>query len=263
MTRGDSPLKSVTSTLAAAVLITALLLAQTGCSQSEQEQLADNSALATPVPAGMVRGTVLETMSSGGYTYVFMQTDIDQRWLAGSSTTVQVGDIVQTDQGMAMTGFTSKTLDRTFDVIYFVSALQNLSATKLPEGTPTDVLPAGHPSIDDKVDDTAAVVEVAELEPGLDIAYVYANSDDLANQQISLRGQVVKYNEGILGWNFIHIQDGSGDVADGSNDLTVTSKDTTAVGETIVVTGTIVLNKDFGSGYTFPVLLEDASFTVE
>jgi hypothetical protein len=74
---------------------------------------------------------------------------------------------------------------------------------------------------------------------------------------------VVKYNDGILGWNFIHIQDGSGDAADGSNDLTVTSHDATAVGETVVLTGTIILNKDFGAGYSFPVLMEGASITKE
>ena len=74
---------------------------------------------------------------------------------------------------------------------------------------------------------------------------------------------VVKFNSNILGTNFIHIQDGSGDVADGSNDLIVTSQSETAVGETIVVAGTIILNKDFGAGYSFPVLMDDASITTE
>ena len=256
-------MKSTISMLAAASLIAALLLVQAGCSKSAQEPVADNPALATPVPEGMVRGTVLETMNSGGYTYVFMQTDKDQRWLAVGETMVQVGDVVQTSEGMPMQGFMSKTLDRTFDVIYFVSALQNLSAATLPEAAPTDVLPAGHPSVDENVESVAADIKVAKLEPGSNIAYVYANKDSLANQQISLRGKVVKYNEGILGWNFIHIQDGSGEVADGSNDLTVTSKGTTAMGETVVVTGTIILNKDFGSGYSFPVMMENATIEAE
>jgi hypothetical protein len=73
----------------------------------------------------------------------------------------------------------------------------------------------------------------------------------------------VKYNEGILGWNFIHLQDGSGDVADGSNDMTITSKATTAVGETVVVTGTVILDKDFGAGYAFPTMIEDATIAAE
>jgi hypothetical protein len=104
---------------------------------------------------------------------------------------------------------------------------------------------------------------VAAVEEGKDIAWVYANKDSLAGQSVSLRGKVVKYNEGILGTNFIHIQDGSGDAGDGSNDLTVTSQYKTAIDETIVVTGTIILNKDFGAGYSFSVLVEDAAITTE
>ena len=244
-------------------MIAGLLLTQIGCAESEQESVADNPALASPVPVGMVRGTVLETMDSGGYTYVFVETDNDKRWMATRQTVVQVGDTVQAFQGMPMTEFESKSLNRTFDVVYFLDGLENLSTPAMPEEQSSGELPAGHPSINDAVETPAADAEVAELEPGQNIAYVYANTDELANQQISLRGKVVKYNAGILGWNFIHIQDGTGDVADGSNDLTVTSKATTAVGETIVVTGTIILNKDFGAGYSFPVLMEDASITKE
>ena len=74
---------------------------------------------------------------------------------------------------------------------------------------------------------------------------------------------MVKYNANILGTNFLHIQDGSGDMADGSNDIIVTSQAEVSVGDTVVATGNIVLDKDFGAGYSFPVLIEDASVTVE
>jgi hypothetical protein len=173
--------------------------------------------------------------------------------------------------GMPMADFTSKTLDRSFDVLYFIDGLQNLSApaaaapqaVALPEGHPTTGMPPGHPSVDSAGDAAATDTPVAALEPGQDIAWVYANKDKLAGQQVSLRGKVVKYNEGILGWNFIHLQDGSGDVADGSNDMTITSKATTAVGETVVVTGTVILDKDFGAGYAFPTMIEDATIAAE
>jgi hypothetical protein len=183
-----------------------------------------------------------------------------------------MGDVVQIGTAMPMADFTSKTLDRTFDVLYFVDGLQNLSAPvdanagtsgAMPEGHPALEMPAGHPSIDGTVGNAAADSTVAAVEPGQDIAWVHANRDSLAGQPVSLRGKVVKYNEGIRGWNFIHLQDGSGDGADGSNDLTVTSKATAAVGETVVVTGTVILDKDFGAGYTFPVLIEDATIKVE
>lgn len=256
-------MKSIFSTLAVAGLTAALLLTQIGCAKSEQESVIDNPALASPVPDGAIRGTVQETMNSGGYTYVFIETEQDKRWVAARETAVQVGDLVQVSQGMAMADFESKSLNRTFDVVYFVDRLENLSAPALPEGHPESALPPGHPSIDADDEAQPADTTVAEFEPGQNIAYVYANKDALAGQQVSLRGKVVKYNDGILGWNFIHIQDGSGDATDGSNDVTVTSKATTAVGKTVVLTGTVILNKDFGAGYSFPVLIEDASITTE
>ena len=85
----------------------------------------------------------------------------------------------------------------------------------------------------------------------------------LSGQPVSLRGKVVKFNANILGTNWLHIQDGSGSAADASNDLTVTSAAQAAVGDTVVVTGNVALDKDFGSGYSYPVLVEDASLTVE
>jgi len=239
--------KSIISVLA--LLLTAgLLVSQTGCTETAQEPAVENPALTTPVPAGMTRGTVLETMDSGGYTYVAIETDQGPIWAAGPQTSVQVGDVVEISQVMPMNQFTSKTLNRTFDVLFFVNRISNLTT---PAPTKASV---SKPAVNEIAD-----VSVDALEPGQNIAWVYANTDSLANQPVSLRGKVVKYNGNILGWNFIHIQDGSGDVADRNNDLTVTSKDTTAVGETVVVTGTLILNKDFGADYSFPVLLEDAS----
>lgn len=240
-----------------------LLLAVTGCSKSADEPAVENAALSTPVPPGMVRGEALETMDSGGYTYVFMDTGQDQRWVAALETPVAVGDVIQTDQGMAMNGFTSNTLNRTFNVVYFVSSLQNLSAGSQPMAQASGELPAGHPDVTAGAATAAAVPEIEAFEQGKDIAYVYANKDDLAGSEITLRGRVVKYNPGILGWNFIHIQDGSGDAAAGDNDLIVTTKSATEVGETVVLTGNIVLDKDFGAGYSYPVLIEDASITSE
>ena len=254
MTREEIHLKSINSALA--VLLTAgLLLIQTGCTETTNEPTAENPALSAPVPAGTIRGTVLETMDSGGYTYVLVETSEIQVWAAGPQTTAAVGDVVEISQGMPMNQFESKTLNRTFDVLYFVNAITNLTT---PAPTQSSV---SEPVVEDVAD--VADVNVAELESGQNIAYVYANKDSLADQSISLRGKVVKYNSNILGWNFIHVQDGSGDAADGNNDLTVTSKAMTAVGETVVLTGAITLDKDFGAGYRFPVLMEDASIATE
>jgi type IV pilus biogenesis protein CpaD/CtpE len=103
---------------------------------------------------------------------------------------------------------------------------------------------------------------IAKAEGGMTVAEVFADPAKLAGQKVIVRGKVVKTNAGIMGTNWVHVRDGSG--AEGSNDLTVTTKgEVPKVGDTVVVSGPASLNKDFGMGYTYPVMLEDATVTVE
>ena len=89
------------------------------------------------------------------------------------------------------------------------------------------------------------------------VAAVNQNKATLSGQKITAQGKVVKVNNGIMGRNFVHIQDGTGDAT--SNNLIVTSKQTASVGEQVVISGVVVLNRDFGSGYSYPLLIEEAS----
>ena len=250
----------------ALLLVAGLAFTVTACTDKADKSADENPALAAAVHAGMIRGTVLETMDAAGYTYVLLDTAKEQRWVAAQQTPVAVGDIVQTKQGMVMQQFTSQSLSRPFEVISFSAALQNLSATTLPAGNPATALPPGHPTTTPApaTDRTmVADLAVAPVEEGKDIAWVHANKDSLADQPISLRGKVVKYNANILGTNWLHIRDGSGTAAEATNDLLVTSSAEAVVGDTVVVTGKIVLDKDFGAGYSYPVLMEDAGLTAD
>ena len=92
------------------------------------------------------------------------------------------------------------------------------------------------------------------------VAALNLNKAALVGQKISAKGKVVKVNNGIMGRNFLHVQDGTGDA--NSNDLVVTSKQTAKVGETVTISGVVVLNRDFGSGYAYPLLIEEASIAV-
>lgn len=96
----------------------------------------------------------------------------------------------------------------------------------------------------------AALKSVAELNQ---------NKAALAGQTIRAEGKVVKVNNGIMGRNFVHVQDGTGDANSGTNNLVVTSKQTAAVGDQVSVTGTVVVNRDFGMGYNYPLLIEEAT----
>ena len=122
-------------------------------------------------------------------------------------------------------------------------------------------LPENHPvaSPGAEVD----VSGVAKAEGGKTVAEIYAEKDTLANQQVTFRGKVVKVNSGVMNMDWLHVRDGSG--AEGSNDLTVTttSQPTPKVGDTVLVKGTVATNKDFGMGYQYPVLVEQAEVKVE
>ena len=97
---------------------------------------------------------------------------------------------------------------------------------------------------------------VKKAEGGKTIAETFAERGKLVGKEIAVRGKVVKYNVNIMNKNWVHIQDGTG--AAGSNDLTITTNDSTAVGKTVLVRGKVAIDKDFGAGYKYDVILEDA-----
>ena len=95
------------------------------------------------------------------------------------------------------------------------------------------------------------------------VAAVYKDKAALTGKTISATGKVVKVNNGITGRNFVHVQDGTGDAKTGTNNLVVTSKQTAAVGDKVTISGVVVLNRDFGSGYSYPLIIEEATVTVK
>lgn len=103
---------------------------------------------------------------------------------------------------------------------------------------------------------------ITKAEGGKTVAEVFAEKDQLAGQQVTFRGKVVKVNANIMGRNWLHVRDGSGD--EGSNDLTVTTEGVLPeIGDTVLVTGQVAVNKDFGMGYVYGVIVEDAAVTIE
>ncbi|MCX7241429.1 MAG: OB-fold nucleic acid binding domain-containing protein [Burkholderiales bacterium] len=91
------------------------------------------------------------------------------------------------------------------------------------------------------------------------IEAVYKDKAKLDGKQVTVKGNVVKVNNGIMGRNFLHIQDGTG--GKDNNDLSVTSAQTAQVGDKVTISGKVTLNKDFGAGYTYPLIVEEATVT--
>ena len=171
-----------------------------------------------------------------------------------------------------MINFHSKSLNRDFPMIYFADSIRVAGATaaagQLPAGHPpiggtaASGLPAGHPIVSART--PPPPIDFNGLKPAKDgktIEQVYAASAKLAGKSVKVRGKVVKYNPDILGKNWVHIQDGTG--SPGSNDILVTTAGEAKRGDTVLVEGKVALHKDFGAGYKYSLLIEDAKVTVE
>jgi hypothetical protein len=200
-----------------------------------------------------VTGTVLETMNAANYTYVRVKTDSGDLWAATSQFDVKVGERVTVPLEMAMENFHSKALNRDFPVIYFVAhvaregkAVPAMASGASPHGT-TPATPAEAEAVAEPMQPPAG---------GATVASVWANRASLVGKAVTVRGKVVKYNGAILGVNWLHIQDGTGAADRKTNDLAITTTDTAKVGDIVTATGTIAIDKDFGSGYTYAVILE-------
>jgi hypothetical protein len=215
---------------------------------------------AAPEAAPGKTGKVTETMDAAGYTYVQVDTGAEQFWAAAPQFAVQVGDDVVVPEGMPMPDYHSKTLDRTFDMVYFVPSVlvggaQNLSGD----------VPADHPSMDGGktvVEETTVDLSgITAAEGGVTVEDMFTKKAELAGKSVAIRGKVVKFTPEIMGKNWIHLQDGTG--TEGTSDLTVTTSASAKMGDTVTVSGVVVIDKDFGYGYAYDVIIEDAEVTVE
>jgi hypothetical protein len=215
-------------------------------------------------------GTVREQIPVGPYVYLRLETAGGETWAAVAAAPVTTGRSVTVYNAMAMDAFTSPSLQRTFDRIWFGSLTPNGGAPGTA-GTPSAApAPAGPPPapIGDAsagsgtppvVDAKVGRIARAAGDDARSVAELWAQKDRAAGWTVSVRGVVVRYNAGVMGRNWLHLQDGTGDVRAGTRELTVTSSATAAVGDTVTVTGRVSVNKDFGAGYRYGVIVENAT----
>jgi hypothetical protein len=240
-------------------LIVVLAIAVLGCAAEATQQ----SPAAEAADPNRLTGTVLETMDVSNYTYLHLETPAGEAWAAVPKADLEVGAPVVVVNPQTMVDFESKTLGRKFETIYFGTLEgQGASSSTAQAGADSHgAMHGGAARTGDPGDATQAPIEVAKAEgaTGRTVAELYAEKDQLAGKTVSLRGKVVKYNSGIMGRNWFHLQDGTGDASSGNHDITVTSVGATAVGETVLVRGTLAVDKDFGAGYRYAVIVEEAS----
>jgi len=230
-----------------------------------------------PEPAlATVSGVVKETLDASDYTYMRLETAGGEIWAAVTKTPVKKGDRVTVVNAMSMDGFESKTLNRKFEHIVFGNLGSGTAAAAAPAPAPVSShqsaseapqlsqMAAQHAAAAGGPADVGDVtVAKAEGKDARTVAQVFAERLSLVNKTVSVRGKVVKANASIMGRNWIHIRDGSGSREKKDDDLTVTTQDGASVGDIVVVRGVVHVDRDFGAGYAYPVVLEDAKVTRE
>lgn len=259
----------------ACYLITGVYCTHAACGAEPAPTTEMPSATEPPIASLGVRpfqGRVVETMDSGGYTYVLVDDGSHKIWAAAPKSTVTVGETVIVPKGVVMKSFRSNTLGRDFDWILFVANIgrpgteQPDAAGERPAGHPSPAglpsPPSGHPTIKGK--SAPAEVDLSGIEKadgGQTVEEVFTRRADLTGKKVLVRGKVVKFTSQVMGTNWIHLRDGSG--GEGTNDLTVTTKTKVAVGDTVTVSGVLAVDKDFGAGYSYNAIVENADVTIE
>lgn len=216
---------------------------------------------------GEFQGKVLETMSTDTYTYVRVSDGKQEAWAAAPRFAVTVGEQVAFSMAMPMKDFKSETLKRTFPVVYFTGEIRKLGAGGAaaapsaqaggnPHGSGMSAKAPGTPT-----PSAAPMERIASPAGGLAIATLVAKPADYAGKRVTVRGKVVKFNANIMGKNWLHLRDGSAPAgaAAGADDITVTTSGTAKLGDVLTVTGTVATNRDFGSGYSYAVMIEEAT----
>lgn len=213
------------------------------------------AALAADLRTGS--GTVTEVIDVGTYTYLHL-TEPDA-WVATNHVQLAVGDKIEYQGGMVMTNFHSKSLDRTFDTIIFAH-----SASKAGEGGAEVAQAVEKTEMDSLMPKAAPAPAAGEIQPlaeGKTIAAIYAESDKLKDQTVSLRARVIKVSAGVLDKNWVTLQDGTGQMPD--NQIMATSQELVEAGDLVVATGVLHGDIDIGVGYKYKLLLEETKFTKE
>ncbi len=225
--------------------------------------------LAKSIPHALT-GTVLETLDAGSYIYLRLKTPNGETWAAVSKANVKKGSEVTIINPMPMDGFESKTLKRKFDRIVFgtLAGTRAADSSNLanshdsPSRTSSQNIPEPHASLNNApVDSSKIKVKKAEGANGKTVAEIFSAKSLLKDTTVEVRGKVVKYNPMIMGKNWIHLRDGSGSHEKKDDDITVTTEDPAAVGNTVLVKGKVRLDRDFGAGYKYPVIIEDAKLS--
>ncbi|MCE1199394.1 MAG: hypothetical protein LWW85_10535 [Marinilabiliales bacterium] len=224
------------------------LLLLAGCNQATVKKTDNKPSQSATMAPGTHTVVAKDFLQTSGYTYLLLTENGKEYWAAVSRFEPEKGKTYYYRDGMEMTNFKSKELNRVFDSIQFI---QDLSDQPVKEKPQVKLTTKGRQNM--------ARVEGLKVEPAagaIKIGDLFAKKAELSGKKVKVTGQVIKFSAEIMNKNWVHLQDGSGD--DNTFDLVVTTKETVAVGTVVTFEGTLTLDKDFGYGYKYDLLVEEA-----
>lgn len=214
--------------------------------KSDKKPAAQSAAPAAS--ANMHTVVAKDVIQTSGYTYLLLSEDGKEYWAAVSRMEAEKGKTYYYKDGMEMTNFKSKELNRTFESIQFIMEFSDQPiAEKKAEALTTKGRQSTERVEGLKIEPAAGAVRLSDL---------FAGKGDYAGKTVKVTGQVIKFSPEIMNKNWVHIQDGT--EAGGEYDLTITTMETVQVGSTVTFEGVLAVDKDFGYGYKYGVILEEA-----
>ena len=284
--------KNITNGITICLFLSLAAFSNAGQETKTEKGTGDKPAAASAPSAradSSLSGKILETMDAGGYTYVKLDTSVSQLWVAIPQTAIKVGDEITCSPGMAMKNFSSKTLNQTFDSIVFSSGIvgakgghggmqggmTNPHTPKEKQGGDDSFASAvraegGAPAMQQQPQAgsggslgamapySEVAVEKAAGENAYTVEEIFTKIEELNGKTVRIQGKVVKYSPMIMGRNWIHLQDGTGDPMNNSHDLVITTMEEVKTDDVITIEGVLTANKDFGAGYKYVAIVEEA-----
>ncbi len=196
-----------------------------------------------------------EVLQTSQYTYIHGKEKNKEIWLAASKMAASAGETYYFTGGLPMTNFESKELKRIFNDILF---LDNISVSPPKSEKKNEISSQNNPpaSSGSAIPVEKKEIKMKHAKEDITIASLLENKKSYSDKMIKIKGQVTKFSPGIMKKNWIHIQDGTD--FSGKFDLTATTDQEVNIGDKITLEGKIVLDKDFGFGYFYEVIMEDS-----
>ncbi len=273
-----------------------LSLTLTGCSSDSTQPEAEThdktsvtsphtGETAAPKADKALTGTITETFNSGGYTYLVLDNGQDKIWAAIGETTVEVGQEITLKNGPVMKDFHSRTLDRTFPEIVFSAGIAGedkkgghamlgkaptteksgakhdeenfMEALGTTDNAAIDPAQASGGSEKAVVNATDIHIDKATGPNAYTVEELYTQAKELHGKTVVIKAKVVKISPQIMGKNWLHLQDGTGNSIHNTHDLVATTSEVPELDSVILIEGVVAADKDFGAGYFYTVIVEE------